>query len=90
MHSSPMALLAELRVVQLGDGLAAAVCGRLLADIGAGVIAVDPEASTHLGQHLNHGKTIVSGDSGQACDALAIADLIICEGRPDDLLARRI
>ena len=89
MHSSPMALLAELRAVQVGDGLAAAVCGRLLADIGAAVTAIDPSLSTALAQYLNHGKTIVSGNSGQARDALAMADLIICEGRPDDLPARQ-
>ena len=64
MHSSPMALLAELRVLQVGDGLAAAVCGRLLADMGAAVTAIDPSLSTALAQNLNHGKTIVSGDFG--------------------------
>ena len=30
-----MALLSGFRVVQLGPGLAAAVCGRLFADVGA-------------------------------------------------------
>jgi crotonobetainyl-CoA:carnitine CoA-transferase CaiB-like acyl-CoA transferase len=89
VHSSPMALLTELRVVQVGDGLAAAVCGRLLTDVGAAVTKIDPSLSTALAHYLNHGKTIVSGDSGQARDALATADLIICEGRPDDLLARQ-
>ncbi len=89
MYSSPMALLAELRVVQVGDGLAAAVCGRLLADVGAAVTAIDPSPSIVLAQYLNDGKTIPSGASGQARDALAMADLIVCEGRPDDLLARQ-
>ena len=33
-----MSLLTELRVVQIGGGLAAAVCGRLFADVGARAI----------------------------------------------------
>jgi crotonobetainyl-CoA:carnitine CoA-transferase CaiB-like acyl-CoA transferase len=84
-----MALLRELAVVQIGDGLAAAVCGRLLADVGAAIAAVDPGLSTPLAHYLNDGKTIVSGDTSAARDALTTADLIICEGRPDDLHARK-
>jgi crotonobetainyl-CoA:carnitine CoA-transferase CaiB-like acyl-CoA transferase len=84
-----MALLRELAVVQIGDGLAAAVCGRLLADVGARVTCVDPDASTSLAHYLNHGKTILSDGSAAARDVLATADLIICEGWPDDLRARQ-
>lgn len=84
-----MSLLAELRVVQIGDGLAAAVCGCLLGDVGARVACIGPDNSTPLARHLNHGKTTVSGDPAAARDAVASADLIVCEGGPDDLRARR-
>ena len=76
-------LLAGFRVVQIGEGLAAAVCGRNLADIGAEVGCIDPDTSTLLADYLNHGKRVVSND------ALSTADLIVCEGRPDDLRSRR-
>ncbi len=57
-----MSLLAGFRVVEIGGGLAAAVCGRLLADIGAEVTCVGPDNSTPLANYLNHGKPIVAGD----------------------------
>jgi crotonobetainyl-CoA:carnitine CoA-transferase CaiB-like acyl-CoA transferase len=80
-----MSLLAGFRVVEIGDGLAAAVCGRLLADVGADVTCIDPGNSTPLADYLNHGKRIVAGDPA---GALSAADLIVCEGRPRDLRAR--
>ena len=55
-----MSLLAGLEVVQLGGGLAAAVCVRLFAVIGAVVTCIAPEKSMPLARHLNHGKAIVS------------------------------
>src|SRR3984893_15589351 len=79
-----MPLLAGFEVVQLGDGLAAAVCARLLADTGANVTCIDPDISTPLAAYLNHGKTIVTDDRA-ARRALSTAKLIVCEGRPDDL-----
>src|SRR5271154_699502 len=88
MEGPGMALLLELEVVQIGDGLAAAVCGRLLADVGAAIAAIDPDTSTPLAHYLNDCKTIVSGDTSAASDAFTTADLIMCEGRPDDLRAR--
>jgi crotonobetainyl-CoA:carnitine CoA-transferase CaiB-like acyl-CoA transferase len=78
-----MSLLAGLRVVQMGQGLAAAVCGRLLVDVGADVVCIDPDAVTALAAYLNDGKPMVSRD------ALATADLIVCEGRPSELRARQ-
>ncbi len=81
-----MSLLAGFRVVQIGDGLAAAVCGRLFADTGAEVCCIEPDNSTHLSEYLNHGKTIVASDAAGR-DALVAADLIVFEGRPRDLLA---
>ena len=83
-----MSLLAGFRVVQIGDGLAAAVCGRLFADVGADVACIGADSSTHLAAHLNHGKTLVAGNSGAARERLRTADLIVCEGRPHDLLRR--
>ncbi len=78
-----MSLLAGFRVVQMGQGLAAAVCGRLLADVGADVVCIDPDTATPLAAYLNDGKPVVSRD------ALATADLIICEGRPAELRAQQ-
>jgi crotonobetainyl-CoA:carnitine CoA-transferase CaiB-like acyl-CoA transferase len=74
-----MSLLAGFRIVQLGEGLAAAVAGRLLADLGAEVRCVDADRSTLLAQYLNDGKA--------PCDeaALAAADLIVVEGGPAKL-----
>jgi crotonobetainyl-CoA:carnitine CoA-transferase CaiB-like acyl-CoA transferase len=78
-----MSLLAGFRVVQMGQGLAAAVCGRLLADVGADVVCIDPDTATPLAAYLNDGKPAVSRD------ALATADLIVCEGRPAELRAQQ-
>ena len=76
-----MALLTDFRVVQVGQGLAAAVCGRLLADVGAEVTCIDPDVATLLGAYLNHGKSIVA----ELSDVFAAANLIVVEGRPADL-----
>ncbi len=73
-----MTLLDGFRVVQMGPGLAAAVCGRMLADLGARVARVDPDPSTPLAAWLNHGAS--DGDA-------QTADLIVCEGSPATLLA---
>jgi crotonobetainyl-CoA:carnitine CoA-transferase CaiB-like acyl-CoA transferase len=78
-----MSLLNGLRVAQVGPGLAAAVCGRLLADVGADVGCIDPDTATSLATYLDHGKPAV------ARDALALADLIVCEGRPSELRSHR-
>ncbi len=74
-----MALLAGLRVVQIGSGLAAAVCGRLFADAGATVVATEPDQTTPLAEYLNHGKPPAD------TDAIAAADILIAEGRPSEL-----
>ncbi|HEY2618825.1 MAG TPA: CoA transferase [Acetobacteraceae bacterium] len=78
-----MPLLTGFRVVQIGHGEAGAVCGRLLADVGADVGCIDPDRSTPLAACLDHGKPIV------ARDRLATAHLIVCEGRPAELRARQ-
>jgi crotonobetainyl-CoA:carnitine CoA-transferase CaiB-like acyl-CoA transferase len=77
-----MSLLSGFRVVQLGPGLAAAVCGRLLADIGADAACVESDDATPLAAYLNHGKSAVTDD------VLATAALIVTEGSPAQLRAR--
>ncbi|MEA2792618.1 MAG: hypothetical protein QOG73_5024, partial [Acetobacteraceae bacterium] len=74
-----MNVLTGFRVVQFGPGLAAAVCGRLLADAGADVARIEPDRTSPLGEALNRGP--------DALCALADADLIICEGSPAALRA---
>jgi crotonobetainyl-CoA:carnitine CoA-transferase CaiB-like acyl-CoA transferase len=78
-----MSLLNGFRVVQVGGGMAAAVCGRMLADIGADVVCIEPDRTTPLGQYLNHGKAVGTRE------ALLTAGLIVCEGRPAELRARQ-
>ncbi len=78
-----MSLLTNFRVVQIGPGLAAAICGRLLADVGAQITCINPDNTTPLAAYLNHGKTIAPNN-----DALTNADLIICEAPPADLRAQ--
>src|ERR1700738_604980 len=82
-----MSLLAGFEVVQLGGGTAAAVCGRLLVDVGAEVTCIGPDTSTHLSAYLNHGKKISSDRTAGIRTALARAKLIVGEGRPRDLRA---
>ena len=77
-----MTLLAGFKVVQIGDGAAAAVCGRLLADVGAEVTCNDPGAGTSLLAHLNHGKAVAAAPAERRA-ALAAAHLIVREGQPN-------
>jgi crotonobetainyl-CoA:carnitine CoA-transferase CaiB-like acyl-CoA transferase len=84
-----MPLLTGFRVVQIGGGLAAAVCGRLLVDVGADVTCVGPDSSTHLAEYLNFGKTITLDDPAGVRRGLSTAQLIVCEGGPRELRARR-
>jgi crotonobetainyl-CoA:carnitine CoA-transferase CaiB-like acyl-CoA transferase len=70
-----MTLLAGFKVVQVGGGSAAAVCGRLLADVGADVTCLDPDSGTTLLAYLNRGKAVASDES------LAAAHLIVREGK---------
>lgn len=82
-------LLSGLNVVQIGGGPAAAVCGRLFADVGARVGCIEPDNSTPLARHLNHGKTVVPARPAAAREAIAAANLIVCEGGPRELRARQ-
>ena len=76
-----MTLLAGLNVVQIGGGSAAAVCGRLMVDIGAHVTCIDPDAGTTLLAYLNDGKSIAA-DATERRERLAAAQLIVREGQP--------
>src|SRR5262245_14985741 len=79
-----MTLLSQFPVVQIGPGAAAAVCGRLLADVGASVSCIEPDTGSTLLTYLNHAKRICDDrTSGQA--ALAAARLIVREGEPHSL-----
>ncbi len=83
-----MSLLAGFRVVQLGPGTAAAVCGRLFADTGAMVAAIGARVSTPLERYLNNGKTMIA-DASETQAALTDADLIVVQGSPAELQARQ-
>jgi crotonobetainyl-CoA:carnitine CoA-transferase CaiB-like acyl-CoA transferase len=79
-----MTLLAGFKVVQVGGGAAAAVCGRMLVDVGAEVTCVEPDTSTTLLAYLNQGKAFATLEN------LSAADLIVREGRSEVVELRRI
>ena len=83
-----MTLLEGFAVVQIGRGSAAAVCGRLLADVGATVTCIDPAADSPLDAYLNHAKRIAADETDQRA-AAAAARLIVREGQPQELAASR-
>jgi len=77
-----MSVLSGFRVAQLGPGLAAAVCGRLLADAGATVLCASGAPDAPLHRYLDHGKAAATPES------LAAAELIVAQGRPSELRSR--
>ena len=81
-----MTLLNGFKVVQIGGGSAAAVCGRLLADVGAQVTCIDPGVGTMLLAYLNHHKAVAANPTERR-EGLAAAHLIVREGQPNDWLA---
>lgn len=81
-----MTLLTGFNVAQIGGGSAAAVCGRLLADVGAHVICIDPGVGTTLLAYLNRGKAIAT-EATERQAALSAAHLIVREGQPKDWAA---
>jgi crotonobetainyl-CoA:carnitine CoA-transferase CaiB-like acyl-CoA transferase len=86
-----MALLTGFNVLQVGRGAAAAVCGRLLADVGAQVTCIDAGAGMMLLDYLNHGKA-VAVDATERRKGLVAARLIVREAwaaGPDDLTELR-
>ena len=82
-----MPLLQNFQVVQIGDGLAVAVAGRLFADVGAIVSCIDPGTSTALAAYLDHGKLVIPTERSAQRIAIANADLILCGGVPQSLRA---
>ena len=70
-----MTVIRGFKIVQIGDGLAVAVCGRLFADLGAEVTAINAANDTSLAKHLNADKTT-------AYTLPSNADLIVIEGAP--------
>lgn len=84
-----MALLTGFKLVQIGGGSAAAVCGRLLADVGAQVTCIDPGAGSLLLDHLNYGKAVAADTTTQR-NVLASANLIVREGPCDVTELRRV
>ena len=83
-----MTLLEGFAVVQIGRGSAAAVCGRLLSDVGATVTCIDPAADSPLDAYLDHAKRIAADETDQRA-AVAAARLIVREGPPQELAASR-
>ena len=77
-----MTVLNGLKVAQIGDGLAAAVCGRLFTDVGAAVVCFGPAMDTLLEKHLNCDKLVSAEFPNDAA-------LIVIEGAPAALKARR-
>ena len=80
-YTISMALLVKLEVVQIGPGLAAAVCTRLLADLGAHVSCIDPDSSSPLAAYLNHDKSVANTAEAERA-ALGSARLIVREESP--------
>ena len=87
-----MQILAGLRVLQIGPGLAAAACGRAFADVGATVGCIAADDHMPLADFLNDGKHRAAPDCTPAALAehAATADLVIVEGGPEDLAARGV
>jgi crotonobetainyl-CoA:carnitine CoA-transferase CaiB-like acyl-CoA transferase len=80
-----MSMLTGLVVLQIGPGLAAAVCGRAFADLGAVVHCLGTNRSTPFSAYLNHGKPDAGNDINPraVADCAKTASLIICEGAPN-------
>ncbi len=79
-----MALLLGFNAVQLGPGLAAAACGRLLADAGATLTRVGADHTASLGKHLNRSPN-PAASAPDAAASIAGAHLIVAEGSPSAL-----
>lgn len=76
-------LLQDFNVVQIGGGLAAAVCGRMLADVGADVVCIEEDDAGPLRAYLDHGKARAGAiDTGR--EAIAKADLVVVDRRLGD------
>jgi crotonobetainyl-CoA:carnitine CoA-transferase CaiB-like acyl-CoA transferase len=80
--------LSDIRVVELGSGVATSWCGKVFADLGADVVKVeppegdplrsDPGTFTHL--HANKRSVVLEASRGKAALLLELLD----PRRPDD------
>ncbi|MBG04841.1 MAG: hypothetical protein CMM59_12305, partial [Rhodospirillaceae bacterium] len=70
-----MSVLQGLKVLQVGPGLGAAVCGRLFADVGADANCFEPARDTPLAEHLNNGKPSLTALPKSM-------DIVVLEGGP--------
>jgi crotonobetainyl-CoA:carnitine CoA-transferase CaiB-like acyl-CoA transferase len=88
-----------LRVVEIGEGIATAYCGKLLADMGAAVTKVEPPAGDRLRSrngaflHLNTNKSSIVIDHKDPSAPNRLPELlqstdVLIESRPDSGLAR--
>ena len=88
--------LSGIRVVEIGDRIAAAYCGKLLRDAGADVIVVEPEGgsplrrSGHFFDYLAGGKRSVVAAAGQAQRVAAAADIVVLAASPAEARRRGI
>ena len=85
-------LLGDLRVLELGEGLAGSVCGRLFAELGAEVLQLRPPAAERPPLSTESRETRLVTDAlkreiaPHELQMLAPeADLVIASGRPADL-----
>lgn len=85
-----MSLLTGLKVLEIGPGAAAAVCGRAFADLGASVSALGTDRSSPLAAWRAAGKDCIDFTDAELRKRAAGADLIVCEGGPAALAARGI
>ena len=99
-YGAVMAMLSDITVVEVGSRISTAYCGKLLRDLGATVIKLEPLAgdalrSTEPGYaaFLHGGKRSVAAAAGQAAVAAldrlsGSADVIICDDDDRDRLDR--
>jgi crotonobetainyl-CoA:carnitine CoA-transferase CaiB-like acyl-CoA transferase len=78
------------RALQIGPGLAAAVCGRALGDFGAEIHRLDTDDGSPLSAYLNHDAQTAPQrlTSDHLAQEAAKAHMIICEGSPDIVAER--
>lgn len=93
------ALLTHVRVLQIGHGLAASVCGRIFADVGAAVSLASPAepasspipaSASPVASVLNQDRIPVASGHDALRAAVRKCDVVICEGTPEELSAQGI
>ena len=88
--------LSGVRVVEIGDRIAAAYAGKLLRDAGADVIVVEPDGGSPLrrsGQFFDYlagGKRSVVATAGQVESIAAAADIVVLAASPAEARQRGI